>query len=307
MALKKGTKRWLSKNAAPSFDGKTVLITGATGGVGFKTAEIMVFLKARVIMACRNLEKAEGVKEKLLGEYPDAKIEIMLLDLADTRSIDLFVGKIDNDKTDIDVFLNNAGVFHKPGEVTADGFDMVIGTNYLGVFYLSEKILPYLKTLPHGVDYINTVSIIHKIAKIDYNDFFYRRKYGNFRVYARSKLCLARYSYELSRRYEKTNVRIMMNHPGITITPLGINAFGRFVGSAAKVVSGLFNSNEKSALSVPYIMSKDIKAGSIVGPSKLFGGWGYPKINRVGKRVMTGAYELISFTEKTIRDHNYTV
>ncbi|MBO4468418.1 MAG: SDR family NAD(P)-dependent oxidoreductase [Clostridia bacterium] len=307
MALKKGTKRWLSKNAAPSFGGKTVLITGATGGVGLKTAELMVFLKARVIMACRNLEKAEGVKEKLLGEYPDAKIEIMLLDLADTRSIDLFVGKIDNDKTDIDVFLNNAGVFHKPGEVTADGFDMVIGTNYLGVFYLSEKILPYLKTLPHGVDYINTVSIIHKIAKIDYNDFFYRRKYGNFRVYARSKLCLARYSYELSRRYEKTNVRIMMNHPGITITPLGINAFGRFVGSAAKVVSGLFNSNEKSALSVPYIMSKDIKAGSIVGPSKLFGGWGYPKINRVGKRVMTGAYELISFTEKTIRDHNYTV
>lgn len=300
MAISKKTKRWLNKNALSSFSGKSVLITGATSGVGLKSAELMIYLKARVIMAVRNTEKAQSVKRALLSEYPNAQIDIIRLDLADFKAIDEFIRQIKQSNTDIDVFLNNAGAFRKPDMLTADGFDMVLGTNYLGVFYLTEGILPYLKTLPHEVLYVNTVSIIHKIASISYDDFFYAKKQNSLAVYARSKLCLAKYTYELAKRCAGTNVRVVMNHPGIAITPLGVDAFGAGVKRLSRIFGGIFNSPEKSALSLPYIISKDIPAGSVIGPNRLLGGWGYPKKNRVLRKVKTGGGELIEFTNEQI-------
>ena len=211
-----------------------------------------------------------------------------------------WVSEINQTKTDIDVFLNNAGVFRKPGRRTADGFDTVLGTNYLGVYYLTESIFPYLKELPHEVTYINTVSIIHKVASEKYKDCFSGKRKNSFSVYGASKLCLAKYTYELARLNGNTNIRVLMNHPGISITPLGIGAFGSFAGKLAKIAGGIFNSPEKSALSLPYIMSNSFPAGSIIGPNRLSGGWGYPEVNRVGRMVKTGADELIGFTKEQI-------
>ena len=301
MALSEKTKKWLSKNCSASFKGKTVLITGATSGLGLKSAEIMLYLKARVIMACRNLEKAQAVKRDLLKDYPEAEIDIMSLDLADFKSIDAFVSGFKNGGTDVDVFLNNAGVFRKPGERTADGFDMVFGTNYLGVYYLSKKVLPYLEALPHEVLYINTVSIINKIASKNYKDFLTGKRHNSISVYGCSKLCLSKYTYSLAQRYKGSNIRVIMSHPGISITPLGVNAFGTTVKRLSGVFGWVFNSPEKSALSLPFIMSNDIPAGSIIGPNKVFGGWGYPRQNNVGKRIKTGAKELILFTNEQIK------
>ena len=91
-----------------------------------------------------------------------------------------------------------------------------------------------------------------------------------------------------------------MNHPGIAITPLGLNAYGAKVKKLAKVFGHIFNSPEKSSLSVAYIASHDVPPGSIVGPNRFFGGWGYPEINRVSRKVKSGADELAAFTEKEI-------
>ncbi|MBO7526700.1 MAG: SDR family NAD(P)-dependent oxidoreductase [Clostridia bacterium] len=305
MSLKNKTIKWLLKNAALSLKGKTILITGANSGVGYKTAETCIFLGANVIMACRNKEKAKEAMDRLIHEYPQANISIAELDIANFSSIESFVQKIKDDKTDIDVFVNNAGVFHQPNRTTKDGFEYVIGVNYLGTYYLTEKILPYLLKLSHNVVYINTISLIHKFAKkIDYNDFYYNKKYRNLAVYTRSKLCLAKYTYAIAKKHENSNVKIYMNHPGIAITPLGLNAFGKKVARLSMVFKNLFNSPEKSALSVAYILSHDFPAGSIVGPNKLFGGWGYPKINHIRKKVKTGVEELINFTQQQIISRN---
>ena len=220
--------------------------------------------------------------------------------MADLASIDRFADKFSQENLDVDYFVNNAGVFHQPKQKTADGFELVIGTNYVGVYYLTEKLLPYLQTLPHEVGYINTVSIIHKIAKINYQDFYYEKKYKNFGAYARSKLCLARYTYALANRCKDTNLRVWMIHPGIAMTPLGMNAFGGKVKGAAKLFSWLFNSPEKSALAVAYLTAKQADAGALIGPRALFGGWGYPKKNRILRKVKVGADALIRFTDKEI-------
>ena len=301
MSLNKKTKQWLKLCCPVSLKGKTVLITGANSGIGFKTAEISLYLGANVILACRSMEKASNAAEELLREYADGSVRVMKLDMASFASIDAFAGEIRGNAIDIDVFVNNAGVFRKPGRTTEDGFELVIGTNYIGVYYLTEHLLQYLAGLPHEVVYINTISLIHKIATVDYSDFYYAKHYGNFRVYARSKLCLAKYTYAMARKYEGSNLRFFMSHPGIAITPMGMNAYGDFVKKAAKVLSWVFNAPEKSSLSVAYILSHNVPAGSIVGPSRGFGGWGYPRKNRIYRRVKTGAEELIRFTNDEIK------
>ena len=194
MSLTDKTKRWLNKNCNISLKGKTVLVTGANSGVGFKTAEISAYLGADVILACRSKERANEARLRLLCDNSEASISVMQLDLASLSSIEAFSEELVSNKVDIDAFVNNAGVFRQPGKKTVDGFDLVIGTNYIGTYYLSERLLPYLSALPHEVVYVNTISIIHKIATVDYEDFYYERgkHYHTFPVYARSKLCLAR-------------------------------------------------------------------------------------------------------------------
>ena len=163
-------------------------------------------------------------------------------------------------------------------------------------------LLPYFSSLPHELVYVNTISIIHKIATVNYADFYYERgkHYRTFPAYARSKLCLARYTYAQAKRYVGSNVRIMMNHPGMTITPMGLNALGNGISWLADIIKPLSNSPEKSALSIAYILSHEIPVGSIIGPNKGFGGWGYPEMNRIGHRVKEGAEELIRFTNVEI-------
>ena len=302
MSLAEKTKRWLKENCNISLNGKTVLVTGANSGVGFKTAEIAVSLGADVILACRNMERAQEARLKLLCDYPEASISVMQLDLASLTSIEAFTEDLVSSKVDIDAFVNNAGAFRQPGKKTADGFDLVIGTNYIGTYYLSERVLPYLSSLSHEVVYVNTISIIHKIATVDYADFYYERRkhYPTFPVYARSKLCLAKYTYAQAKQYAGSNVRIVMNHPGMTLTPMGLNALGNGIRRLAGIVKSMSNSPEKSALSLAYILSHEIPVGSIIGPNKGFGGWGYPEMNRVGQRVKEGAEELIRFTNMEI-------
>ncbi len=288
MGLSKRTVKFINKKCVGSLAGKTVLITGANGGVGFKTAETMAYLGARVIMACRDLKKAEAAAQSLLDDYPYAQISVMRLDMADFASIDEFAEHL----PDVDVFINNAGVFHRPGELTKDGFDLVMGTNYIGVFYLGKKVLPKLEKCGHDVAYINTISIVHKLAKVDLAGF-----YESKGSYPRSKLCLARYSEYLAAKYSGTNIRVYMDHPGITMTQIASHIFGRWY-----VLTKLmpFNSVEKSSLSAVWLLTNDVPSGSVVGPGRLFCGWGYPRINKKSKRALCDIDRLIGFTEKEI-------
>jgi len=310
MSLKKSTIKFIEKKCKVNLNGKTVVITGANSGIGFKTAETFVYCGSSVVMACRNCEKAEEAKKKLLTDYPNAQIIVLQLDLADFASIENFVNEIKKRKIDIDCFINNAGVFHQPNQKTKDGFELVMGTNFIGTFYLTELVYSYLLRFNHSATLINTLSLVYKFPKLDYADFYSQKKYKNFSVYSKSKLALAKYTHYLAnlQGYSAdfrgvSNVKVYGVHPGISITPIANKAYPR-LGKLAKGLRFLFNSTEKSSLAPLFIMANNLPSGSVVGPKCLFSTRGFPRLNRISKKMKQGCVELVEFARKEIEKVN---
>lgn len=305
MSLSKKTLKYLNKNCPCDLSGKTVVVTGANSGIGFKTAEILLYLSARVIMACRNIGKAEDAKNALLKDYPHAEIAIYKLDLARLKSIDAFVTELQENGEDIYCFINNAGVFRQPNKKTGDGLEMVAGTNFIGTYYLTEKIIPLMLNGKGQKCVINTVSVVYKNAKNYPDDIYCEKKYGNFKVYARSKLALVRYTEYLAEKYKDTDLKVFMTHPGISMTEISLNAYGKIIYKLAKALSFLFNSVEKSALGTAYVLSHKLQSGDLIGPSGLFNIAGYPKPNRINGKAFSYTQETVDFaadqTQKIIK------
>lgn len=304
MALKEKTKKYLNKKTKNSIEGKTVIITGGTSGVGLKAVEELLYLKANVIIGARNEKKAIDVKNKLLKEYPEANIQIFSLDLASLDSIKKFAARIKRSKVDVYGFVNNAGVFSSKEERTKDGITLVMGTNYIGTYVLIERLIPYFITLPHEVKLINTSSIVYKKGKINYNDFFFEKKKKNntFKVYSRSKLCLTRYSIFIANKHMDTNIITTMVHPGITRTPLLLDMFKPWYMRIFKPLAKIFMTPEKGALAIPYTLTNDIRSGAFVGPNCLFSGWGYPKVNKLKKKAYQDIERLIVYTKGYLKN-----
>ena len=301
MSLSERTKTWLRRHGPSPLTGKTVLVTGAAGGVGFKTAEIAVYLGAKVLLACRDPEQAAASREALLKEYPDATVRAMPFDPADLWSVETFAAMLQEQQIDLHAVVNCVDELERPNAETADGFDYVIGTNYFGVYALSEQLLPYLATLPHKVLYVNTVSpLVRVMRSIDYGDFYSTTHPDCLSVYGRAKLCLAKYTYALAKRYEGTNVRVQMVRPGVCVTLLGLVTLGALAKLLTPLAALLPTAVEKAALSIAYLFSHDLPAGSLIRSGSL-GIGGYPKQTRVPRVVRKGGKKLLKFTRRELK------
>jgi NAD(P)-dependent dehydrogenase (short-subunit alcohol dehydrogenase family) len=193
----------------PDQSGRTVVVTGANSGLGEATARALAARGATVVLACRNTAKGEAAAAKMTGD-----VDVRPLDLADLSSVRDFAKSVDG----IDVLINNAGVMAIPQKRTADGFEMQLGTNFLGHFALTGLLLPKISqrvvTLSSGA---------HKIGKIDLDDLNYNtRRYKRWAAYGQSKLADLMFAYELHRRLAKqgSSVRSVAAHPGYASTEL---------------------------------------------------------------------------------------
>lgn len=298
--LKKSTKAYLLRNCREDIGGRWVVVTGANSGIGFRAAEELLELGACVAMACRNAGKAAEARDRLLSDHPGARIRVYCMDLGSRSSIASFAAALEADGLDVHAFVNNAGVFRVSGR-TSDGLEVVEGTNYVGTYLLTQAVLPYLRTLPHRVKLINTSSIIYKSGSVDYSDFYRERSgAGTFRIYGQSKLLVTRWSLMLDRSLEGTNVSVYMNHPGISITPIASKAYGDWVFRIGRPFIGIFQSAEKSALAIPYIITNDVPSGSLYGPDGFLDGWGLPRRNRLLRKAYEGWDELAEFNKTLI-------
>jgi NAD(P)-dependent dehydrogenase (short-subunit alcohol dehydrogenase family) len=193
---------------------KIVLITGANSGIGKETTRALAKKGATIIMACRNLEKAEPVCEMIQTESGNPNIEVMKLDLASLKSIRNFTQKFSARYQKLNVLINNAGVFCMKREETEEGFEKTIGVNHLGHFLLTYELLPILEKIPEA-RIINVGSDAHFSGDLDLNDLhFKRRKYSGFKAYASSRLATVFFTQELAERVKEKDITVNSLHPG---------------------------------------------------------------------------------------------
>jgi NAD(P)-dependent dehydrogenase (short-subunit alcohol dehydrogenase family) len=200
---------------------KTVVITGANSGLGFESAKFLAHRNAKVIMACRDVSKAEVAAKEIKSVAPDANLEILALDLSSLASIESFSATISKKVQNIDVLMNNAGIMAIPRRLTADGFEMQLGTNHLGHFALTMRLLPLLEK-SQAPRIVNVSSMAHKFGKMNFDDLMGAQGYSAWGAYGQSKLANLLFTFELERRLRRGQKKSLAvaAHPGYSATNL---------------------------------------------------------------------------------------
>ncbi|MFT4679982.1 MAG: NAD(P)-dependent dehydrogenase (short-subunit alcohol dehydrogenase family) [Litorivivens sp.] len=274
------TSPWTA-NSISDQKGKTVIITGASSGLGKEATKILAQKNAEVIMAVRNTSKAEQVRAEILQNIPTAKIEIRSLDLGSLDSIKAFSVGILEEWKNLDVLINNAGVMMCPFSKTKDGFEIQMGTNHLGHYALTGLLMPLLKSTK-GSRIVATSSVAHKTGNIDFEDLSWEsRKYNTTKAYSDSKLANLYFMYELADRLKSDENAPMVTcaHPGWTKTELDRHSgIVSFIGNivAQKVDMGTLPSLRAA-------VDPTAKSGDYFGPKKMMEMRGYPELTRSNK------------------------
>jgi NAD(P)-dependent dehydrogenase (short-subunit alcohol dehydrogenase family) len=212
----------------PSQNGRTAVITGATGGLGYETALALAGAGAVVVLTGRNDAKGRHAIEQIRGRFPDARISYETLDLASLASVADFAARFAAAHAALDLLINNAGVMALPKrQATADGFEMQFGTNYLGHYALTAHLLALLRRGDQP-RVVNVSSLTHRWGAINCDDLQSQRSYAPAKAYSQSKLAMLMFALELQRRSDAAGWGLMSNaaHPGYARTDLIANGPG---------------------------------------------------------------------------------
>jgi NAD(P)-dependent dehydrogenase (short-subunit alcohol dehydrogenase family) len=277
---------WTADDIPPQA-GRTIVVTGANGGLGFETALALARKQARVIMACRNTEKAAEAADTILRQIPDARLDVVALDLGDLASVRRAAAGIGAMSDRLDVLVNNAGVMAIPRRTTADGFEMQLGTNHLGHFALTGLLLPKLLETPEA-RVVTVSSLMHQYGKIRFDDLQGERRYEKWAAYQQSKLANLLFLFELARRCERAGLGLVSTgaHPGYAATGLQAvgpemsgNPFMKMITDIGNVL--IAQSAQMGALPILYAATApDVRSGEYFGPNGFRQMRGHPR--RVG-------------------------
>ena len=251
------------------------IVTGASSGIGFETAKVLAVKNATVIIAVRNVQKGTAAAEKMKGDYPNADVKVMELDLANLESVRRFAEGFNKSYSRLDLLINNAGVMMPPYSKTTDGFELQFGTNHLGHFALTGLLIDLIKDTP-GSRIVNVSSSAHHYGELDFDDLNWEnRPYKKMKTYGDSKIANIYFTYELQRRLHDmgSNTLVTASHPGWTATELQ-----RHVGLLGFLNHFFSQDISMGALPTLYAaVGEDVKGCDYYGPS----GWremkGYPK------------------------------
>lgn len=212
----------------PDVTGKVVVITGANSGLGLEASRVLATNGARVLMACRNQEKAERAAQSCRASAPKGELDVRSLDLASLESVRAFAADVRDTEGRLDLLVNNAGLMATDQSRTADGFEMQLGVNHLGHFALSAELMPLLLATP-GSRVVTVSSMGHRMGRMRFDDLMFdRRRYHRWPAYFQSKLANLLFTAELQRRLIAAGAPTvaLAAHPGTTSTDLGAEGSG---------------------------------------------------------------------------------
>ena len=267
----------------PDQSGRTAVVTGANSGLGLITARELARAGATVVLACRNLEKGErALAEVRASAAAGAQARLESLDLSSLDSVRQFTERLSAGQDSLDLLVNNAGVMAPPRRLTADGFESQFGTNHLGHFALTGRVLGLLSAAS-APRVVTLSSGVHRMGQIKFEDLQRERRYNNWLAYGQSKLANLIFCFELQRRATAagSDLLSLAAHPGYSATNL------QFAGPAhfyERWPMAFFNkvyaqSAEMGALPTLYAATvPDLPGGTFIGPDGFAEGRGHPHI-----------------------------
>ncbi|MFW9906916.1 MAG: oxidoreductase [Candidatus Thorarchaeota archaeon] len=277
-------KKWKNEDIENQ-TGKIFVVTGANSGLGLYATKGLAEKGATVIMAIRNKTKGEAAMYEILSEFPEAKLDLMILDLASFKSIKEFTKKFNAKYDKLHGLLNNAGIMQPPFRKTEDGLELQMGVNHFGHYLLTGLLLENIKATP-GARVVNQSSFAHRsVNKINFKTLNEKNGYSRSGVYGQSKLANLLFTYELQRKFKEHNIDAIAVgvHPGYTATNLQSN--GPSVGGFSiwkwlyKITNPLLAQDvKKGCLPLLYgAVGPGLEGGEYIGPNGRGGFRGYPK------------------------------
>jgi NAD(P)-dependent dehydrogenase (short-subunit alcohol dehydrogenase family) len=266
----------------PDQTDKRVVITGANSGLGLATTRELTRAGACVVMACRDLEKGRRALEDVSRQVREPCLHLEQLDLADLSSVQGFAERLSYSHDRVDVLVNNAGIMAPPRRETVDGFESQFGTNHLGHFALTGRLLGLLSAAP-APRVVTESSIVHRIGRLRLDDLQMRRRYVNWLAYGQSKLANLMFAVELSRRATAAGSPLVSvaAHPGYAATNL------QFAAPATRLERGsmwvlnrtIAQSADAGALPALYAATTPgLPGGSFIGPDGFMELRGHPRL-----------------------------
>ncbi|XP_063992555.1 retinol dehydrogenase 14 isoform X1 [Diachasmimorpha longicaudata] len=237
-------------------NGKTVIVTGCTSGIGLETAKDLVKRGARVIMACRNVEAASKLKDEFASETGNNNIIVRKLDLSSLKSVREFAGVINREERRLDVLIHNAGtaeVFRK--KLTEDGLEATMATNQYGPFLLTHLLIDLMKrSAPSRI--VIVASSLYRLASLNLENLNPTGSFPAYLYYV-SKYANIVWSLELAKRLEGTGVTVNCLHPGLIDSGIWKNVPAPFSWGMQLIIKGFFKSPEQGAQTSIHLAASD--------------------------------------------------
>lgn len=233
--------------------GKTVVITGATSGIGEVAARALAEQGARIVFIARDPARAERTASELERAGPGLRHGFHIADLSRLAEMKRVASAVRAGEPRIDVLINNAGALFPAREVTEDGLERTFATNHMAYFVVTNLLLDRLTTTP-GARVVSTASGAHQRARLDFDDLQTTRGYSGFAVYSRSKLMNILFTRELARRLAGTGVTANCLHPGFVNTRFG-DSGGGMMSLGLKIAKRFALSPQEGAQTLVHLAS----------------------------------------------------
>jgi NAD(P)-dependent dehydrogenase (short-subunit alcohol dehydrogenase family) len=233
--------------------GKTVVITGATSGIGEVAALALAKMGARIVAVARSKARGDATLARLRSSAPGVAHTLHLADLSRLSEMKRLAAQIAGQEAHIDVLINNAGAAFATRQVTEDGFERNFALNHMAYFVVTALLRERLAAAPTA-RIVNTASAAHLSAVLDFNDLQSERSYGAIKAYGRSKLCNILFTRELARRLHGTAVTANCLHPGFVATRFADES-GGLLSYGTRVAKLFAISPAKGADTIIYLAS----------------------------------------------------
>jgi NAD(P)-dependent dehydrogenase (short-subunit alcohol dehydrogenase family) len=236
---------------------KRCVVTGANSGIGEVTARQLARMGARVTMICRSEDRARAAMDRILAEVPDAELELELADLSSLADVRRVAGAVCARHEQIDVLVNNAGIYLPKRHESAEGFEMTLATNHLGPFLLTRLLIA---NMPRGARVVTVASEAHRGGKIDFDDLQASHRFSGMRAYCTSKLMNILFAKELARRHEAVASNAL--HPGSVASGFAQDEKGVFQLMVKLLRPFLINADAGARTQIHLASSPDVEGVS---------------------------------------------